>query len=108
MNRRAFHKSIGAIAAGMMLRQARQSFEADASDRLTMSTVNFRERFAQTKTSDVAYKSNPLTLLDIPAYFRQRFGLTQVEFWSKHFESIDPKYLQELKAAVRKSKSRLV
>lgn len=77
-------------------------------DRITMSTVNFRERFLQTKTSDEGYNKSPLTLLQIPGYFKERFGLHLVELWSKHFESIDTAYLNDLKKALKKSKSRLV
>lgn len=109
MNRRTFNKNISLLATGMVLQP---SFAVplgnNATDRLAMSTVNFRERFAQTKTSDAAYSASPLTLLQIPQYFKERFGLRQVEFWSKHFESIDKTYLKDLKAAISKSKSKLV
>lgn len=79
-----------------------------AADRITMSTVNFRERFAQTKSKEASANLSPLTLLQVPQYFRERFGLQQVEFWSKHFESISPAYLKDLNGALTKSKSRLV
>ncbi len=97
------------MAAGLMVRPAFGiSLHNKVADRLTMSTVNFRERFVQTKSSDVSYKSAPLTLDQIPEYFRDRFKLSQVEFWSKHFESLDQNYLKDLKAALSKSKSKLV
>jgi sugar phosphate isomerase/epimerase len=109
MNRRTFHKSLGVLTAGLALRPSYGlPFNDKAADRITMSTVNFRERFVQTKTNNVAYNSRPLTLLQTPAYFKERYGLRQVEFWSKHFESITPSYLKDLKAAIIKSKSKLV
>jgi sugar phosphate isomerase/epimerase len=109
MNRRNFQKTLGLLAAGLVLRPSHSLAVGNkANDRITMSTVNFRERFVQTKSSDAAYDSAPLTLLEIPAYFAQRFGLRQVEFWSKHFESLNPAYLKDLKAAIGKNKSRLV
>lgn len=109
MNRRTFHKHLGAIATGLTLQPAfALPFSNSPADRITMSTVNFRERFAQTRTKDAPDNITPLTLLKVPQYFRERFGLQQVEFWSKHFESTSPDYLKDLKAAIVKSKSRLV
>lgn len=109
MNRRNFNKALGMVTAGAILQPAFGGFsQKGVKDRIAMSTVNFRERFAQTKTNDTIFKSSPLTLLKIPAYFKERFGLELVELWSKHFESIDQNYLKDLKAAITKSKSKLV
>lgn len=107
MNRRTFNKGLTLLAASAVLPPSSVFPFGKTEDRLTMSTVNFRERFAQTKTSD-AYKASPLTLLQIPKYFRERFGLHQVEFWSKHFESMDKNYLKDLKSSITKSKSKLI
>lgn len=109
MNRRTFHQHLAVIAAGLALKPTfASSFTTNATDRITMSTVNFRERFAQTKTKDAPVNVRQLTLLEIPQYFKERFGLNQVELWSKHFESLSPTYLKDLKSALKKSKSRLV
>ena len=109
MNRRTFSRNVGLMSAALMFRPSfSHASSAGTSDRLTMSTVNFRERFVQTKTNDIAYNAGPLTLLKIPQYFSERFGLNQVEFWSKHFESLSPNYLKDLKASLRKNKSKLV
>lgn len=109
MNRRTFQKQLGLLTIGLTFRQTFASPSSNvAADRITMSTVNFRERFAQTKSKDAAASLSPLTLTQVPEYFRDRYGLQQVEFWSKHFESISPAYLRDLKDALKKSKSRLV
>jgi sugar phosphate isomerase/epimerase len=107
MNRRDFNRSLGTLAAVALSPSLGWSRQPSLSDRLTMSTVNFRERFAQTRTSG-ASTTNELTLLQIPSYFKDRFGLHQVELWSKHFESIDKNYLKDLKSTLDKSKSKLV
>ncbi len=103
MNRRNFSKTLALGSFGII--SSGSGILKDPYDRLAMSTVNFRERFHQTQTSD-RYK--PLLLTEVPAYFRERFGLRQVEFWSKHFESIEKSYLTELKKSLTKSKSRLI
>ncbi|MGL4629899.1 MAG: sugar phosphate isomerase/epimerase family protein [Leadbetterella sp.] len=75
-------------------------------DRIAMSTVNFRNRFKQTNKAVLPEKE--LTLLQISEYFKTRFKLKNLEFWSRHFENTDPEYLKELKKTIKKSGSRLV
>jgi sugar phosphate isomerase/epimerase len=78
-----------------------------ASDRVGLGTVIFRSRFEQTKAKGVALE-NPLTLLAVPAYYRKRFGIRQLEFWSNHFESLEPAYLAELKGRVKAAGAELI
>jgi sugar phosphate isomerase/epimerase len=80
---------------------------ANKTERLGMSTVTFRNRFKQTKPAAVALQ-NELTLLSVPAYYRERFGVRNLEFWSNHFESLDSTYLQELRASVKAAGAQLV
>jgi sugar phosphate isomerase/epimerase len=77
------------------------------SERLGMSTVTFRDRFKQTKPAAIALQ-NELTLLSVPAYYRERFGVRNLEFWSNHFESLESAYLQELRASVKAAGAQLL
>src|SRR5687768_6314657 len=77
------------------------------SERLAMSTVTFRDRFKQTKPAGIALQ-NELTLLSVPAYYRERFGVRNLEFWSNHFESLDGTYLQELRASLKAADAQLL
>jgi sugar phosphate isomerase/epimerase len=79
-----------------------------AADRVGMGTVILRNRFEQTKPKTVATLSNPLRLLDVPAYYRERFAVRNLEFWSNHFESLDTPYLKELRARVKAANARLI
>lgn len=81
---------------------------ATTEDRLGMSTVIFRNRFKQTKPKDVADIKDELRLLDVPEYYRERFGIRNLEFWSNHFESLEPAYLKALRAKVEAAGSRVV
>lgn len=110
MKRREFNKKLGlGIAATTMLPfQAFPFNSSNSLDRIAMSTVNFRERFHQTRSKDLREEYDALTLLEIPKYFSERFSLKNVEFWSKHFESTDKDYLEELKEAIQKQKSTLI
>ena len=77
-------------------------------DRVGMSTVNFRNRFAGTKDENYQFAGFELVLKEVPAYFADRYKLHNVELWSKHFTSTDRSYLKQVKKALRKSKSRLI
>ena len=58
-------------------------------DRVGMGTVIFRSRFEQTRPKGAAAIASPLTLLDVPAYYRERFQVRNLEFWSHHFQSLE-------------------
>jgi sugar phosphate isomerase/epimerase len=79
---------------------------ASKADRVGMGTVIFRSRFKQTNP-DKEIKS-PLTLLTVPAYYRERFNVRDLEFWSHHFESLETSYLERVKASVKAAGCKLI
>lgn len=78
------------------------------ADRVGMGTVIFRNRFEQTRPKTSPAPGDPLTLLKVPEYYRERFGIRQLEFWSYHFESLDRAYLEELRGRVKTAGAELV
>jgi len=78
------------------------------NERVGMGTVIFRNRFEQTKPKEVTGIVDPLTLLSVPAYYRERFGIRNLEFWSKHFASLDKPYLQEVRNRVKAAGAELI
>jgi sugar phosphate isomerase/epimerase len=118
MNRRTFiYRTSGLLLSAYLL--PHYSFAAPATNnprrRIGMGTVLFRSRFKQTKPKDAASTpsitvSTPpdLTLLDVPHFYRDRFAINQVEFWSYHFESLERSYLDQLKARLRAAGSTLI
>jgi sugar phosphate isomerase/epimerase len=81
---------------------------SSSADRVGLGTVIFRNRFEQTKPKTVTELSNPLQLLTVPAYYRERFAIRNLEFWSKHFESLAIPYLKELRSRIKAAGSRLI
>lgn len=108
MNRRSFLLQSSGLAFTIWTTPERFPLFKDKMDRIGMSTVIFRYRFKQTKPKEIEPISNELQLLDVPAYYRKRFKLKNLEFWSNHFESLEPAYLTELKSKLKASKSQLV
>ena len=78
------------------------------TDRVGMGTVIFRNRFEQTRPKGATELKDPLTLLNVPAYYRERFDLRNLEFWSHHFESLDKPYLVELRDRVKVAGAELI
>jgi sugar phosphate isomerase/epimerase len=109
MQRRTFLRAGALAGAGLALGAGRSWGQGQvvARDRIGMGTVLFRSRFKQTRPEDFRGGGSMLTLLDVPAYYRERFGVRVVEFWSYHFESLERGYLAELREKIRAAGSRL-
>jgi sugar phosphate isomerase/epimerase len=80
---------------------------ASAADRVGMGTVIFRSRFEQTRPK-AATIDHPLTLREVPAYYRRRFQIRHLEFWSPHFESLERSYLSDLRERVNAAGAELI
>ena len=107
MKRRKFIQNSG-VAAGTLL-AAPSFFTAcsgkDPMSRIGLTTVVFRNRFLSTNPDA---SGDLLTLEKIPEYFQDRFGIYQPEFWSEHFESLEPSYLKDLKSVLEKNQCKLI
>jgi sugar phosphate isomerase/epimerase len=100
MHRRTFLVRTGGLMISVYGLSTARAAPA-APDRVGMGTVIFRNRFEQTKPKEIAELENPLTLLNVPAYYRERFAIRNLEFWSKHFESLEMPYLNEVRARIK-------
>jgi sugar phosphate isomerase/epimerase len=105
-SRRSFLVRSGSLALVIGTTGARAA--QSRGDRVGMGTVILRNRFEQTKPKGIERIGNPLTLLDVPAYYRKRFKVRQLEFWSHHFESLDPAYLAELRGRIEAARAELI
>ncbi|GEO21574.1 hypothetical protein CQA01_21080 [Cyclobacterium qasimii] len=76
-------------------------------DRIGLTTVVFRNRFASTKPKNQVLEDE-LTLLSTPEYFVDRFKVHNVEMWTPHFESTSKNYLKELKRSLKKERCKLI
>lgn len=106
MHRRAFLIRSGGVMISVSGLNAVRAAQP-VVDRVGMGTVIFRNRFEQTKRA-AAELENPLRLLDVPAYYRERFAVRNLEFWSNHFESLESPYLGELRARVEAAGAALI
>ncbi len=106
MHRRTFLIRTGGLMLSVGLSPAHAA--RPATDRVGMGTVIFRNRFEQTRPQGITATGNPLTLLNVPAFYRERFAVRNLEFWSKHFESLEESYLLELRNRVRDAGAELI
>ncbi len=108
MHRRTFLVRSGGLAIAISALVGPVHASPPAADRVGMGTVIFRSRFEQTRPKESAALEDPLTLLDVPSYYRQRFGIRNLEFWSHHFESLDTAYLMELRGRVKAAGAEII
>jgi sugar phosphate isomerase/epimerase len=108
MHRRMFLFRTGGLMVAASVGPGIAPAAASATDRVGMGTVIFRNRFAQTRPKAVTEPGNALQLRDVPAYYRERFAIRNLEFWSKHFESLEEPYLVELRSRVRDAGAELI
>jgi sugar phosphate isomerase/epimerase len=107
MRRREFIIQTGAAAGAMLAAPSVLSacVGADPMERIGLTTVTFRKHFLSTNPDA---QSGLLSLEQIPEFFRDRFRISQCEFWSEHFESMEPSYLEDIKVSLDKNKSKLI
>lgn len=108
MKRRSFIAGSSALALNIWYSPDALPVSKDKMDRIAMGTVLFRYRFNQTKPKEMAEISNELRLTDVPAYYRKRFQIRRLEFWSNHFESLEPAYLKTVRDSISKAGCSLV
>jgi L-ribulose-5-phosphate 3-epimerase len=122
MNRRSFIRLGGQAAALVPIWAAAPAFasgsRATASQqmsdavrrRIGITTVCFRERFAQTRDKKAAplTPDQALTLLTAPKFIADSLGLHNVEVWSQQFADMSVDYCREIKAAADKVQSRII
>lgn len=121
MNRRSFIRLGGHAAAIVPIWAAAPAFasfsRAGAAAqpagavlrRIGITTVCFRERFAQTRDKKAAPlpADQALTLLTAPKFIADTLGLHNVEIWSTQFADMSLDYCREIKAAAEAVKSRI-
>jgi sugar phosphate isomerase/epimerase len=108
MNRRAFIFRTAGLALTAYVAPTLGRPAADTMDRIAMGTLIMRYRFKQTKPKEMATIPNELTLPEVAGYYRDRFGVRQIEFWSNHFESIETPYLTTVRDSIKAAGSKLL
>ncbi|HTU64733.1 MAG TPA: TIM barrel protein [Steroidobacteraceae bacterium] len=107
MERRTFLIGTGSVALSVTMASARVGAATPPRDRVGLGTVSLRNRFEQTKPKGTVLE-HPLTLIEVPAYYRDRFEVHQLEFWSNHFESLGRPYLKELRKRIKAAGAKLI
>jgi sugar phosphate isomerase/epimerase len=108
MHRRTFLLRTGGLMISVSVGSGTARAARSATNRVGMGTVIFRNRFEQTRPKGITELENPLTLLNVPAYYRERFAIRKLEFWSKHFESLETPYLKALRDRIKAAGAELI
>ena len=115
MRRREFLRVSGSALTGLYLAPsaralAWQSVPPGVLKRIGITTVCFRDRFAQTrgKNAGPIPAGQELTLLSAPKFIAETLGLHNVEVWSSQFAEMSIDYCKQLKAAAAGVGSRII
>ena len=117
MNRRNFlayllggTAAVGPVSFAQSRRHTTHPVAAAPSklDRVAISSWSFHNYFQSTRESSVASSAGRMALLDFPEMVADRYKVHNLEFVAPHFASVEPAYLQELKANLVRAHSRLI
>jgi sugar phosphate isomerase/epimerase len=77
-------------------------------DRVAVSSWSFNNYFQSNRESSASVSTGRMALLDFPEMIADRYKVHNLEFVAPHFASVEPAYLQELKANLVRARSRLI
>jgi sugar phosphate isomerase/epimerase len=80
-------------------------FPIDARERVAIASYPFRDFILGAHTGASAQK---MDLKDFADHCGEKFNVRKIEPWNRHFRSTDPKYLEEFRLAVDKSRGAVV
>jgi sugar phosphate isomerase/epimerase len=105
-------ESAGAVATAMLFTGSKTSlaansgptlkFPSDPRERIAVASYPFREFIAGAHDKSNGSSTPKMDLREFAGHAKSRFNISRIEPWSEHFRSSDPKYLEELRAAVVK------
>jgi len=77
-------------------------------DRVGISSWSFRDYFQTTRDPNSQLTGSMMALLDFPEMIADQYDVHNLEFVAPHFASVEPAYVQEIKAKLTYAHSRLV
>ncbi len=78
-------------------------FPTGPRERIAVASYPFREFMSGRDNG-----GRPVDLKDFPALVAERFNIHKIEPWGRHFTSMEPEYLEQLRSALDKAKSTVV
>lgn len=117
--RRQFLSQSAMLTAGALLSssdlrahpaQPNLTFPAHPRDRLAVASYPFREFIlpAEFGGASVSPTAPKMELGEFARHAKSRFNINKIEPWSSHFRSLEPRYLNDLRAAIDTAKSAIV
>jgi len=114
--RREFLSETALLAAGFLvtpsygagpLAQPDIHFPIAARDRIAVASYPFRDFIlpAEYVGAAAATAAPKMELAEFAAHVKSRFNINKIEPWSSHFRSLEPKYLDALRAALERAQS---
>jgi sugar phosphate isomerase/epimerase len=117
--RRQFLSQSAMLTAGALLSsldvtafpaQPHITFPTNPRDRLAVASYPFRDFIlpAESVSASASPTMPKMELAEFAAHVKSRFHVNKIEPWSSHFRSLEPKYLENLRAALDRTESTVV
>ncbi len=101
------------VATGISLPFLQKTFAAGSEpnlqfptaprDRIAIASYPFRDSIAGAHDKPSPSKIPKMDLRNFAVFIKSKFNINKIEPWSEHFHSLDPKYLNELRASLEKN-----
>ena len=82
-------------------------FPSEPRERIAIASYPFRNFIAGSPYQDAA-AAQKIDFKDFAAHTSEKFNIRKIEPWSRHFRSLEPKYLEEFREAVSKARGAVV
>jgi sugar phosphate isomerase/epimerase len=101
---------LSSLSAAAYSRQPDIVFPADPRERIAVASYPFRDFIlpAEYVSASASPTAPKMELTEFAAHVKSRFNINKIEPWSSHFRSLEPKYLDDFRTALDKSKSAVV
>jgi len=117
--RREFLVQSAMLTAGALLSSANAganpaqpniAFPTKPRDRLAVASYPFRDFIlpAEDVTASASPTAPKMEMTEFAGHVKSRFNLNKIEPWSKHFRSLEPKYLDDFRSALDRAGSAIV
>lgn len=84
-------------------------FPSEPRERIAIASYPFRDFIAGSPDQTAAATSSTkMDIKDFAAHVAAKFNIRKIEPWSRHFRSMDPKYLEDFRASVSAAKGAVV
>ncbi len=83
-------------------------FPTEPRERIAIASYPFRDFINGPSEHTGSFSAQKMDIKDFAAHVSAKFNIRKIEPWSRHFRSVDARYLEQFRAAVEKARGAVV